>query len=110
MITVTTGKSEDDVGLVGQDLRKQKIVSIVVSVGENVDKPQGIQLATTPEHSFAPDDVAKLPPVVQDVVERINKGIVFFVVLVWVLVLCCSKNSESLWSKTLPRSVAYKYE
>jgi collagen type XIV alpha len=87
LITVTTGKSEDDVGLVGQDLRKQKIVSIVVSVGENVDKPQGIQLATTPEHSFAPDDVAKLPPVVQDVVERINKGLCFL--LCWFWCLCC---------------------
>ena len=87
LITVTTGKSEDDVGLVGQDLRKQKIVSIVVSVGENVDKSQGIQLATTPEHSFAPDDVAKLPPVVQDVVERINKGLCFL--LCWFWCLCC---------------------
>ena len=76
-VVVTTGKSEDDVGSVGSGLRTQKIISIVVSVGENVDKLQGIKLATSPAHSFAEDDVAKLQPIVQGVVERINKGVEF---------------------------------
>ena len=77
LIVTTTGKSEDDVTLVGQDLRNQKIISIVVNVGEYADKPQGIQLATSPAHSFADDDVGNLKSVVGDVVDRINKGILY---------------------------------
>lgn len=76
LVVTTTGKSEDDVTLVGQDMRNQKIISIVVNIGENADKPQGIQLATSPAHNFAQDDVGNLKSVVGDVVNRINKGIV----------------------------------
>ena len=75
LVVVTTGRSEDDVGVVGEDLRTRKIISVVVNVGENADKPQGLQLATTPAHNFAEDDVANLQSVVGGVVERINKGV-----------------------------------
>lgn len=76
LLVITTGNSEDDVRLVGQGLKEQKVISIVISVGENVNKDQGIQLATSPEHAFAQDDIANLQTIVEDVVQKINKGIV----------------------------------
>lgn len=77
VVIITTGNSEDDVVTIGRDLRNQKIISIVVSVGENVDKVQGTQLATSPVHSFVQDDIAMLPTVIEEVVDRINQGILF---------------------------------
>ena len=89
LVAVTTGKSDDDVSLVGQNLKTQKIISIVVSVGENVDEIQGNELATSPAHNFVQDDVANLPGVVEDIVDRINKGMMLYVLCCVVFYACC---------------------
>ena len=79
LVVITTGRFEDDVASVGNDLRNQKVNTLVVNVGENTDKLQGVQLATSPAQSFAEEDIANLQSVVKGVVERINKGICIFV-------------------------------
>ena len=73
-IVITTGKSADDVKSVGQSLKMQKVSVVVVSVGQAVKKKQGNQLATSPKHSFVRRDISKLPTLLQQVVQRINKG------------------------------------
>ncbi|CAB4043857.1 Hypothetical predicted protein, partial [Paramuricea clavata] len=73
-IVITTGKSSDDVRSVGQSLRQQKVSVIVVSIGgQPGKKKQGKQLATSPKHSFVRGDVSKLPTVVINVVDTINR-------------------------------------
>ena len=73
-IVLTTGKSSDDTRSVGQNLRKERLSIIVVSVGQSVDRSQGRQLATSPRHSFVRSDVSKLPTLLRPVVNRINAG------------------------------------
>lgn len=74
-VVLVTGKSEDDVAIVGDSLRKAKLTTIVVSAGQDVDKKQAKDLATSHADVITREDVTKIPTVVRKVVFRINKGV-----------------------------------
>ena len=73
-ITLVTGKSLDDVALVGDSLRRSKVTSIVVNVGQDVDKKQANAFASSRGDVITKEDVTKLPAAVTEVVDRVNKG------------------------------------